>query len=68
MAPCGDVDVLLQQLQCLGPKGYRLISVSYPGYRDLDVFLKEFLELLDALSLPKVFPLPSVFLVITYHA
>lgn len=50
----GTADTFFKQIISLSTKGYRIITLSYPVYWNLDDFVKGFAKLIDHLGLEKV--------------
>jgi len=50
----GTAEVFYKQVLSLGPKGFRLISVQYPGYLTYTRWLRAFDKFMDLLGLDKV--------------
>lgn len=50
----GTADIFFKQIMSLGAKGYRVISVSYPIYWNVNEWCEGFRKLLDFLQLDKV--------------
>jgi len=50
----GTAEVFYKQILSLGPKGFRVISVQYPGYMNYTRWLRAFDRFIDMLSVDKV--------------
>ena len=50
----GTADIFFKQIMGLGAKGFRVLSISYPVYWNVNEWCEGFRKLLDFLQLDKV--------------